>query len=78
MTMLHTPRNLIDLTRLITLGQHAIRFLSDTEVHDAWREAASNCSKVPDALVGAVTTISTATSSVAWACSKTIAAWRRY
>ena len=78
MTLLHTPRTLIGVTTLIALGQHAISFMSDTAVHDAWREAASNCSKVPDSLVRASTTVSTAAYSVTNACSETAAALRRH
>lgn len=78
MTRLYISRPLVDVTTLIALGKRAIRFLPDPAVHDAWGEAASRCSRVPDSVTGAVRTVATAVSSVATACGETAAAWRRH
>ena len=78
MTRLNTPRPPVDLTTLIALGKRAIGFLPDTAVHDAWREAGSRCSRVPDSVAGAVNTVATAVTSVVTASRETAASWRRH
>ena len=77
MTSPNTSQPLVDMTTLIALGKQTIRFLLDVP-HDDWREAASECSKVPDSVAGTVKTIKTAVTSVATAGRKTAANWRRH
>jgi hypothetical protein len=63
-TMTHITTARPDATTLVTLGYLGIRVLQDPAVHNAWREAAGDCSR--------------AVSSVARARSETAASWRRH
>jgi hypothetical protein len=62
MTHINTARP--DATTLVTLGYLGICVLLDPAVHNAWREAAENCTR--------------GVSSVARACTETAASWRRH
>jgi hypothetical protein len=78
MTRRSTFRPFVDVSKLIALGKQTINFLPEAAVRDAWRDAASRCSIVPDSVAGTVTTIADAVESVATAGRETLAAWRRH
>jgi hypothetical protein len=78
MTHINTPRPVLDAATLVTLGNLALRLLQDPAVHNAWREAAGDCSRAIDSVATAVNIVARAVNSIARAGSETAASWRRH